>query len=501
MVYEDLVMTFPFLYQLQNASFNSLKAGDFKVAVVDPDDSDMSANEVNTLQEDQGKMLYAYRSIGEAEDYRDYWKEGNWSKNEPDFLLEENPKWPGNYLVKFWDEDWQDVVFDMIDDVVAKGYNGVYLDIVDGYNVAQVKNAYPGSNKELRQEMIDFVIKISEYAKAQNPDFQIIPQNAVGLLSKVDENPGSGANKAYIDAIDGLGIEDLWYDDNKVASWSDGDLKLIKLAQDAGKFVLATSYPTQNSKKDTFIDNAIEEGLIPYVGDRELDSGNGDPINNTIEDRMEGVEFIAPWDIPPINDPDPIDLPGETNTITGTNGKDELWGGAGDDVMNGKGKADVMAGGNGNDEMYGGNGADELFGNAGDDTLDGGRGNDYMEGGSGADNLLGGRGRDTLLGGNGDDYLEGGSGHDILSGGRGDDELSGGKGDDTFVFEANSGYDVIEDFNLADDVLNFTGGNNYDAYEDNGTLVIDFAGAGAVELTGLTLDDLSNVTITFDDVL
>ena len=41
----------------------------------------------------------------------------------------------------------------------------------------------------------------------------------------------------------------------------------------------------------------------------------------------------------------------------------------------------------------------------------------------------------------------GGRGNDILSGGAGRDSLAGGRGADRFVFKAESGVDVITDFN------------------------------------------------------
>lgn len=286
-------MTIPLLYQLQNANYASLSDGDFRVAVVDPDDSELTAAQIADLQMSQGKLLYAYTSIGEAESYRDYW-EDSWTDQPPDYVLGENTQWEGNFRVAFWDTEWQQIIFDRVDDVLAKGYDGIYLDIVDGYTVDEVIAAYPGTDAALRQEMIDFVISISEYAKAQNPDFTVIPQNAVGLLGLSEDDPDSGPNTPYLEAIDGLGIEDLWFNDDAVSDWTQGDLDFIALAQAAGKFVLATSYPTVQANQEAFIADAIENGLIPFVTDREL-TGVIDDVNAMIEAAMEGRNFNAPW--------------------------------------------------------------------------------------------------------------------------------------------------------------------------------------------------------------
>jgi uncharacterized protein (TIGR01370 family) len=280
----------PFLYQLQNESYSLLSSQSFKVAVVDMDDANLTASQVNTLHT-QGKTLYTYLSIGEAEDYRDYWIDGNWSQQKPSFVLGENSDWPGNYSVKFWDYTWQSIMFGRVADAVANGYDGMYLDIVDAYEVAQVRHAYTGP--DIRQAMIDFVVALSQYAKALDPDFKVIPQNAVGLLALTESNPDV-PNTAYLNAIDGIGVEDLWYDGNSTSSWTSGDLEFIQNAVHAGKFVLATSYPTDDAKQDAFITNAINAGLIPFVADRDL-TGVIDSIDLTIETRMQGHNINTPW--------------------------------------------------------------------------------------------------------------------------------------------------------------------------------------------------------------
>lgn len=98
-------MRFPYNYQLQFADFNSLSAADIRVAVVDMDDSAMTRQQVKQLQQ-QGKYVATYLSIGEAENFRDYWKDGGWDTNPPDFVLGENTNWPGAYRVKFWDRSF-----------------------------------------------------------------------------------------------------------------------------------------------------------------------------------------------------------------------------------------------------------------------------------------------------------------------------------------------------------------------------------------------------------
>ena len=284
-------MAIPFLYQLQNSNYTSLNNTDFRVAVIDMDDAGLSKDQITQLQT-QDKTLFTYISIGEAEDYRDYWTDNGWSNNKPGFLLGENPDWAGNFLVKFWDPAWQNIMFSRVEKAVNLGYDGMYLDIVDAYQVAQVQNAYTGD--DIRQDMIDFVVALSQYAKSINPDFKVIPQNAVGLLGITEDNPDV-PNTAYLNAIDGLGVEDLWFDDNRNADWTQGDLEFIQNALNADKFVLATSYPTQDAQQITFINNALAEGMIPFAGNRDL-NGQIDGQNLDILAKMAGLNINFPDD-------------------------------------------------------------------------------------------------------------------------------------------------------------------------------------------------------------
>ena len=60
-----------------------------------------------------------------------------------------------------------------------------------------------------RQAMRELVEGVSAYAKAMNPSFLIIPQNGQELMT--DDGTPTGAPIApYIDAIEGIGREDLF---------------------------------------------------------------------------------------------------------------------------------------------------------------------------------------------------------------------------------------------------------------------------------------------------
>ena len=133
-----------FLYLINPGQFDT--KADFLTALVDTnydalildlefDDEPLLASDVELLKFKANggtRLVLCYLSIGEAEDYRGYW-DPSWTANSPEWLLDENPDWPGNYPVQFWQPEWQAIVFQMIDAVLGAGFDGVYLDRVDVY--------------------------------------------------------------------------------------------------------------------------------------------------------------------------------------------------------------------------------------------------------------------------------------------------------------------------------------------------------------------------------
>ena len=145
------------------------------------------------------------------------------------------------------------------------------------------------------------------------------------------------------------------------------------------------------------------------------------------------------------------------DSLTGDSSDETLIGSADDNTISGLAGNDLLRGLNGNDTLFGGLGDDTLRGGRGKDALFGDRGNDTLQGGRGKDALFGDRGNDTLRGGRGDDTLFGGQGNDSLEGGRGSDILTGGVGRDKFVLEAQSGLDIITDYQDGIDKLSLAG--------------------------------------------
>ena len=240
---------------LQSCNATTLKRYSVDLLVVDIDECINSGTSISSIKYNK-KYTVSYLSIGEAEDYRWYWKK-SWKRNKPKFLGEENPEWKGNFKVKFWELEWQKIIFKSLDRIIKNGYDGVYLDIIDAYEYYEAK----GYNFA-RKEMINFVIKISKYAKRKKKDFLIIPQNGIELVE----------DDRYLSAIDGIGKEDTWYYDDEIKDEEvvDYEMKYLERVKLAGKFVLMLDYPTTFFKICDFYNKAIFFGFIPYAARRDL---------------------------------------------------------------------------------------------------------------------------------------------------------------------------------------------------------------------------------------
>jgi cysteinyl-tRNA synthetase len=133
-----------FLAALQNTDYDLLLIDAFFDGTVALTPGDVAS--LKTKAAGGSRLVVAYMSIGEAEDYRSYWK-SEWATNPPEWLEEENPNWPGNYKVQYWHDEWQGLIFGDQDSYLTRildaGFDGVYLDIIDGFEYFEERLSSP----------------------------------------------------------------------------------------------------------------------------------------------------------------------------------------------------------------------------------------------------------------------------------------------------------------------------------------------------------------------
>jgi len=291
-------------YQLQNISTTQIAADtSFELVVIDysSDGSDagkFSAAEISSIKS-SGKYAISYISIGEAEDYRYYWQ-ASWNTSPPAWLGPVNPDWAGNYKVRFWDPQWQALIFDYVDTIIAQGFDGIYLDIVDAWYYWTDENPEEPKADSL---MIDFINKLREHVDAATggPGFIIMPQNGEDVLD--GENIDAPMRNLLYSSVNGIGVEDVFYpgnldEDNAYLPDLYRDSLLTEFSTN-GKQVFSIEYLTDTSKIQQYLGVATGKSYIPYYCTRELDQlCQNVKMNNTIlESGWSYLPGIARYDV------------------------------------------------------------------------------------------------------------------------------------------------------------------------------------------------------------
>jgi cysteinyl-tRNA synthetase len=199
-----------------------------------------------------------------------YWKKA-WDANEdgrpdpgaPAFLEPVNPDWAGNYKVRYWQKAWQDLILVAVDRIAAAGFDGLYLDIIDGFEyfeggLENKKN--PETGRTYRQDMESWVMALGQRARSRGA-LWIIPQNGSALLSSA----------SYRSFISGIGIEDLFSDGSKESSADQRREVLAELARlDGSKVRLVIDYARKSKLRAKVIEAAKKENVILLLTDRDL---------------------------------------------------------------------------------------------------------------------------------------------------------------------------------------------------------------------------------------
>ena len=131
----------PSSFTNKDAFLDAVKETSYDAIIIDLfyDGVALGSSEVASLRNKANggsRLIIAYMSIGEAEDYRYYWRT-EWETNPPSWLATENTEWFGNYKVRYWDAAWQDIIYrndnSYLKKILDAGFDGVYLDIVDAF--------------------------------------------------------------------------------------------------------------------------------------------------------------------------------------------------------------------------------------------------------------------------------------------------------------------------------------------------------------------------------
>lgn len=265
-----------FIYQLQNADPVELAAARPDLYIIDcsRDGSERgiySARELGEMRAQRfDSRVLAYMSIGEAEDYRWYWQrawdanhDGKPDRGAPAWLGPENPEWRGNYKVRYWDPAWQRIVEQYIDRIVAAGFDGLYLDVVDAFEYWGPDGDLPQPRATAEEDMVAFVRHISVYARSRAEHMLIFVQNGEAL----------GADADYLDMVEGIGREDVWFTGDRPNPPEEVARTIADLQRfrEREKRVLTIDYVTRADLRREYFAAAQEQGFLALAPRRALD--------------------------------------------------------------------------------------------------------------------------------------------------------------------------------------------------------------------------------------
>jgi cysteinyl-tRNA synthetase, unknown class len=232
----------------------------------------LPAADIATMQtrpDGQRRVVLSYLSIGEAEDYRNYWQ-WEWMEdpaNRPSWLGKENPDWEGNYPVRFWQPGWQSIIYGgpekYLDSIIRAGFDGVYLDRVD------VFSEWTTENPKAEAEMVKFLDGLAAYARRIKPDFLIIIQNGEELVRHATVRR----------IIDGVAKESLFYGLKGPDSRNPDDdirssLDYLRIARNAGGLILLVEYAKSVAARSEITRLAAAEGFPLLQTHRDLGDAN-----------------------------------------------------------------------------------------------------------------------------------------------------------------------------------------------------------------------------------
>lgn len=251
------------------------------------------------------KLVVAYVDIGEAEEYRTYWREG-WGVGTPEWIAGDDPDgWEGNFPVAYWHDGWREIWLGeggYLQAILDAGFDGVYLDWVEAYSDENVIAIAERDGVDPLQEMIRWVADIADFTRARRPGFIVIGQNAAEL----------SRYEAYLAVIDAMAQEHVWFDGGaenvppgdcplpRTEAQVDADayrdslsrpcrryfdrhpegtlhvsseeyLRYLTLAQREGVSIFTVDYALEPENVARVHETSRALGFVPFVGNRTLD--------------------------------------------------------------------------------------------------------------------------------------------------------------------------------------------------------------------------------------
>jgi len=253
-----------FMIQLQHLRFEDVEALDPDVLVTDyswdgSSGRELTFEDVARLRNRPGRpprVVLAYMSVGEAEAYRFYWKDVS---RRMGLVVNENPKWRGNFRIRYWDPAWQRVLIGGRDSylwrIQAAGFDGVFLDTID---TAEVMADLGVQDAPLK--MAELLGAIAKASRSVDPGFLLVGQNPFVILSL----------PSVMESLSGISCEAHLFRGEQMVPEARPIISALRLAKAAGLRVFVIEYPRSKKARQRLDAFCAEEGFLCFAGERSL---------------------------------------------------------------------------------------------------------------------------------------------------------------------------------------------------------------------------------------
>ncbi len=225
----------------------------FDIVVVDPDNVDKNfLNGIETYNK-KAKVL-GYISIGEIEKYRK-----DFHKVKEEWLLGTNRIW-GSYVADIRNKEYRDFLIDRIKDMYKLGFDGVFLDTIDSYQLIF-------EDKKKKKQYEEAIVSFVKRLKTTFPDKLVALNRGFEIFDQVKE---------YFDIFV---VENLFtrYDSakNLFKETSSKEQKYLldrlkKISKEKDVVVIEYVNPGEKEKAAQIIKKIKELNFIPYVSNLNL---------------------------------------------------------------------------------------------------------------------------------------------------------------------------------------------------------------------------------------
>jgi len=223
---------------------------DFDLVILDPDTA--SPKTVHTLRR-QGVVVLGYLNLGEVEAYRWYA-----ARVDPSWLRGRNPAWAGHRLVDTREPGWHRLVVEtVIPAILAKGYQGLYLDMVDAPTYPGMEDTAPG--------MADLVRTI----RKRYPRLVLVAGNPQALLGRIGRYLDGMCVESLATVPDGRGGFTAVPD--AVLKERMRRLKTLQTAYRLPVFVVNYTAPDDRRLQAWATRVTARAGFVPFVAVPDLD--------------------------------------------------------------------------------------------------------------------------------------------------------------------------------------------------------------------------------------